>query len=493
MGLPADIKYTQNKANNRRVDEGNKDTMTGERDILISKIGLDHYLLIRFLRMLSSLSVMSVVLAIAVLVPLYNIGQSGEDMDIPGASFLSQTPRIEAMHIGNATDNERLLATVMVTAVISVVLLQRIPKGLRSVSALKQVLSTAPGGGVEHVYLIRDAATLEKAVKRRQVVLDKLEEAESRYMAAIARASALVSATSFSMRSRSWLGKGLDHLKACFGCGGIDAGLVGNQGEDDYVGPLKMYQIEGVPKISLTDLSAPEDASSSTLPGTEVDGGVGIRTQHHKNSGGSNTSKLAALNWFQKPKRPSHYNGIPFLSKRQDSIRYYRGELCRLNKVILQAYEEQALAMAAEKEYKEPGQRQANARRQGFTNTRGVIAQEKGKTSSALQSDTNNDSTPSGATENGKGDLIASKSSEAKVLSSAFVLMRTRAGAKAVASGAIASDKIPSSARNLGIPPRDIEWRVLGQSQSRWSGFICRIMIPSYANAGVGSDGEIKY
>lgn len=89
---------------------------TRTKQALIAKIGLDHYLLVRFLRMLFSLSATVSILAFFVLVPLYTVAQSGED---PLSQHPLAPPRIEKMHIGNVTDNDRLWATVMGTAVIS--------------------------------------------------------------------------------------------------------------------------------------------------------------------------------------------------------------------------------------------------------------------------------------------------------------------------------------------------------------------------------------
>ncbi|KAF9436931.1 hypothetical protein BGZ76_002509 [Entomortierella beljakovae] len=460
---------------------------TSARQMLISKIGLDHYLLIRFLRMLFILSVLLAFIAIVVLIPLYTIRQTGESLVAFGSIPLSL--RIESLHIGNVVDNERLVATVMVTAAAiamvalwtwtelmmylklrkeflmrssaryssKVVLLQNLPKDLRSASALKKLLAGAPGGGVEYVYLNHDTSTLEKAVRRRQVVLDKLEEAESNYMADIARASALVSATSLSMRSRSWLGKCVDNVKACLGRS-FGSRIMGNQDEDDHVGPLKMYQLDDVPKLSLTDLLNPVSTPNNFGRTTES------QRQRHSYSNGSSASKLTALKWFQKPKRPVHYNGIPFISKKQDSIRYYRGELCRLNKVIIQQYEQEATTMAVEQELKRAVHGHGKS-----ADTMPKITEEE-KADSVWQ---NNETIQIESKET--KEITAPK--EIKAPSSAFVLMRTQAGSKAVASGNIGIDRIPLSSRTLGLPPRDIEWRALGQPQTMWSSSISRTII----------------
>ncbi|KAG0242770.1 hypothetical protein BGX31_011599 [Mortierella sp. GBA43] len=414
----------------------------------ITKIGLDHYLLLRFLWMMLVISAMISIPALFVLVPLYTVAQSGENPEPPGAVSPS---RIEKMYIGNVTNNDRLWATVIGTAIATAlivlwvwselmtylklreiylvrtgsryssrtVLLQHIPSDYRSVKALQQLFSAAPGG-VQHVYLVRDNATLEKAVQHRQVVLEKLEEAESKYMEAISRASALVCTTALTMRSRSWLGRCIDQFKRCLGqsASGTSSTVLGGTSEEEFVGPLKMYQLDDVPKVSLADLSDPgTSANASSLAFTTRKEGV---------SGGDTSSSLTGLKWYQKPRRPRHYVGLPLISKRKDSIRYFRGELCRLNKVIAQAYEEQAGDMASDLQ---------NAQMQPATT----------------------------------GDTIAlsTEASQVGVLPSAFILMKTHAGARFVASGMIADDKIPLDSRTLGITPRDIEWRTLSQNRSR--------------------------
>ncbi|KAF9024964.1 hypothetical protein BGZ52_009980 [Haplosporangium bisporale] len=354
------------------------------RDAIVAKIGLDHYLLVRFLKMLFTLSAVIAVTALVVLIPVYSIGQSGEDLlttgeimeedgaegprilKLGGGWFASK--RVEMLQIGNVTDNERLWAAVVIVAIFSafvfiwvwselmeflklrqsflfrsasryssrVVLLQHLPPGLRSVAELKQAFANADGG-VEYVYPVHDVTALDKAVKRRQVVLDRLEEAEFRYMDAIARASTMVATTTLSMRSRSWFGELVDKTKAFFGLektnavpgsnniggqGNIGGVLSSNPEDEDYVGPLKMYQLEDVPKLSLTDLSSPASGSTPS-PNTPT---RGITSAVSSFAG--TAASLTALKWFQKPRRPRHYAGIPLLSKRQDSIRYYR-ELCQ--------------------------------------------------------------------------------------------------------------------------------------------------------------------
>lgn len=335
-----------------------------------------------------------------------------------------------------------------------VVLLQHLPPGLRSVAALKQAFANADGG-VEYVYLVQDVTALDKAVKRRQVVLDRLEEAEFRYMDAIARASAMVVTTTLNMRSRSWIGELVDKTKNFLGLekttavlgssniGGqvnISGVLSSNPEDEDYVGPLKMYQLENVPKLSLTDLSSPAaiaNRSGSTLSPTSPTGAI---TSVVPSSAGTAAS-LTALKWFQKPRRPRHYAGIPLLSKRQDSIRYYRGELCRLNKLIAQGYAQQVQAMEQEQQQVPQGQR---SMAQVSNQNRGLEDIDSLDNVSVAQKD--------------------SKVSD-KLPSSAFLLMRTRAGAKMAAGPTLVPD-FDVHSRVLGISRRDIEWRVLGQTQS---------------------------
>lgn len=497
------------------------------RDAIVAKVGLDHYLLVRFLKMLFTLSAVIAVTALVVLIPVYSIGQSGEDLlttgeimdedgvegprilKLGGGWFASK--RVEMLQIGNVTDNERLWAAVVIVAIFSgmylqkkkgastiidlpkgkktntpsfthvlafvfiwvwselmeflklrqaflfrsasryssrVVLLQHLPPGLRSVAALKQAFANADGG-VEYVYPVHDVTALDKAVKRRQVVLDRLEETEFRYMDAIARASTMVTTTTLSMRSRSWIGELVDKTKAFFGLektntilgssnggqGNIGGVLSSNPEDEDYVGPLKMYQLQDVPKLSLTDLSNP--ASGST-PSPTPTGGI---TAVVSSSAGTSSS-FTALKWFQKPRRPRHYAGIPLFSKRQDSIRYYRGELCRLNKLIAQGYAQQVQAMEQEQQQQVPqGQRNMA---QVSNQTRGLEDIDSLDNVSVAQND--------------------SKAS-IKPLSSAFLLMRTRAGAKMAASSTLVPD-LDIHSRVLGISPRDIEWHVLGQTQS---------------------------
>ncbi|KAF9561381.1 hypothetical protein EC968_005765 [Mortierella alpina] len=450
---------------------------------VIAKIGLDHYLFIRYLKMLLTLSAIIAILAVGALVPLYSAGQSGEEI-LSGLSMVSQLKRVEMLHIGNVTDNERLWATIMVTIIFSaviilwawselmmflklrqdylirtasryssrVVLLQNLPHKLRSVSALKEAFDAAPGGGVEYVYLVRDTTALERAVRRRQVVLDRLEETESRYMDAIARASAMVSTTTLSMRSRSWIGRSVDHLMACFGHGSTTAGIGKGSDDEEYVGHLKLYQLGDVlPKLSLSDLS------SSTPTGNIADGAG--RSLEENSNVSSSASGLAVLKWYQKPRRPRHYVGLPLISKRQDSIRYYRGEVCRLNKEIAQAYQDQIQAMAADMQAPNmSGAGQSSALRQARAMARDLISDGPAATLTVVSETVANAST-------------------VDVLPSAFVLMRTRAGAKAVASAALENDQYLGLQRLLGIPPRDIQWEVVGKVQSRAAHLISLIVI----------------
>ncbi|KAG0306478.1 Transmembrane protein 63C [Dissophora globulifera] len=475
------------------------------RQALIANIGLDHYLLIRFLRMLLSLSFIIAVLASLVLVPLYSVAQSGEDYmrglkDTPPGT-ITIANRVEMLQISNVTDDERLWVTVMATGVISalillwtwselmiflklrkeyllrsasryssrVVLLQHIPADLRSVAALQQLFSTAPGGGVEHVYLVRDIAMLEQAVKRRQVVLSKLEETESKYMDAIARASALAAITTLSMRSRSWLGNCLDRVIACLGLTGSGSGAALGAEDEDYVGPLKLYQLDHVPKLSLTDFT---NTSAAANGASSEDGSGAVRP--HRHSTGSNMSSLVTtLKWYQKPRRPKHYVGLPLLTKRQDSIRYYRGELSRLNKIISQAYDEQASAIVADQqEFREALNQQPQ--------DRSTISPQAGQSHGLESKDTINETGRPTADKGSDGTATTTAINipgQLHVLPSVFVLMKTRAGAKAVASGMYASDRIPSSARTLGISPRDIEWRVVAQARSMSSHVVGRASI----------------
>ncbi|KAF9928737.1 hypothetical protein BGZ67_006780 [Mortierella alpina] len=454
---------------------------------VIAKIGLDHYLFIRFLKMLLTLSIIIAILAVGALVPLYSAGQSGEEI-LSSLEVVSHLKRVEMLHIGNVTDNERLWATVMVTIIFSaviilwtwselmmflklrqeyliraasryssrVVLLQNLPPNLRSVLALKEAFDAAPGGGVEYVYLVRDMTTLEKAVKRRQVALDRLEETESRYMDAIARASAMVSTTTLSMRSRSWIGRSVDHFKACFGHGSTTAGISKSSDEEEYVGHLKLYQLGDVlPQLSLSDLSG------SMPPGNVADGAGRISGENANDS--SSASGLAVLKWYQKPRRPRHYVGLPLISKRQDSIRYFRGEVCRLNKEIAQAYQGQIQAMATDMQSpSKSGTGQSSALRQARAMARNLISDAPAVTATAVSE--------------------AANASQIVVLPSAFVLMRTRAGAKAVATAALENDQYSGVQRLLGIPPRDIEWEVVGQTKSRAAHLMSRVAI-----FGIGS------
>ncbi|KAG0033427.1 hypothetical protein BGZ81_008513 [Podila clonocystis] len=480
------------------------------RDAIVAKIGLDHYLLVRFLKMLFTLSAAIAVVALAVLVPVYSMGQAGEDLLTTGEIMYEDgvegprirklgggwpaSKRVEMLQIGNVTDYERLWAAVVIAAVFSafvyiwvwselmeflklrqvflsrsasryssrVVLLQHLPPKLRSVSALKQAFASAHGG-VEYVYLVHDVTALDKAVKRRQVVLDRLEEAESRYMDAIARASAMVATTTLSMRSRSWIGELVDKTKEFLGLDKTPAVLgsrsIGGQGttngiisnnpeEEEYVGPLKMYQLENVPKLSLTDLSSPAAISASRSGSASSPiSPTGAFTSVVSWPAGSAAS-LTALKWFQKPRRPRHYSGIPLFSKRQDSIRYYRGELCRLNKLIAQGYAQQTQAMAEEQQ-QQPSSHGQNAA-QGNHQKQELEDIDSLEEVSVVRNE--------------------SKSSpdqrQTNPLPSAFLLMRSRTGAKIAAGPTLASDQIDVHSRVLGISPRDIEWRVLGQTQS---------------------------
>ncbi|KAF9137001.1 Transmembrane protein 63C [Mortierella sp. GBA39] len=486
------------------------------RQEIIAKIGLDHYLLIRFLKMLFAISVILGLVAIS-LVPLYMIRQTGEDLqgsdDLLGAGS-HPTRRVEILQIGNVTDNERLWAAVLAVALVSglilvwswselmlflklrqeflirsasryssrVVLLQDLPKDFRTVESLKQLFAAAPGGGVEHVYLVRDVSRLEKAVKQRQVVLDKLEETESKYMSAIARASAMVSFTTLNMRSRSWLGRCVDRVKTCFGLEGSSVGGNGGQspGEEDYVGHLKLYQLSDVPKLSLADLSS-STVTNSVSNASERRSSQTLQQQGTTLSNVSSSGGLAVLKWYQKPRRPRHYAGIPLLSKRQDSIRYYRGELCRLNKVIEQEYLQQAKAMADDRQ----GIRQPHTHRPQGRAGKGLHPDARSTPSQAGFVNGHesvvilDDVATASETEKGASPMKSARPNQVETLPAAFILMKTRAGAKAIAFGTIGQDQIPVKSRTLGIPPRDIEWRALGQATSCLSKLLRRTMIIS--------------
>ncbi|KAF9920928.1 hypothetical protein FBU30_009114 [Linnemannia zychae] len=494
------------------------------RQAIIAKIGLDHYLLMRFLKVLFCLSMALGIMAVSVLVPLYAIHPTSED---PKANRENnfQDPRsqpmtrVEILEIGNVVDMARLWAAVLAVALFSavmllwswselmvflklrqeflsrsasryssrVVLLQNIPKDLRTVEALRQIFASAPGGGVEHVYLVRDVSRLEKAVKQRQVVLDKLEETESRYLSAIARAAAVVSFTTLNMRSRSWFGRCIDNIKNVKSYLGLEGSKTGDpttkkNPDEDYVGHLKLYQLGDVPKLSLTDLFNP-NSIGTTNNGPDNSEGQSSQTPQYQGttlSNNSNSSGLAGLKWYQKPRRPRHYVGIPLISKRQDSIRYYRGELCRLNKLIEQEYEQQARIMAGDHQDMQQSQthscyNEARAGKkdlQSDTRTMPEISHSANESIVIL-----NEEIPTS-----EGETAGNQSNplnQVEALPAAFILMRTRTGANAVASGTIGQDKIPVDSRILGIPPRDIEWRVLGQATSNISRLLRRAMVIS--------------
>ncbi|KAH7039370.1 hypothetical protein BKA57DRAFT_539622 [Linnemannia elongata] len=526
---PTTSRHTLNGPSTSTLSSSTDKASTLARQEIIAKIGLDHYLLIRFLKMLFAVSVILSVVAISSLVPLYVIRQTGEDLqgsdDLLGAGSHPMR-RVEILQIGNVIDDERLWAAVLAVAFVSgltlvwswselmlflklrqeflfrsasryssrVVLLQNLPEDLRTVESLKQLFATAPGGGVEHVYLVRDVSRLEKAVKKRQVVLDKLEETESKYMNAIARASAMVSFTTLNMRSRSWLGRCVDKIKTCFGLEGTSVGGSGgkNPEEEDYVGHLKLYQLSDVPKLSLADLSGPTDIDSAPSA-SERRSSQTLQQQGTTLSNVSNSGGLAVLKWYQKPRRPRHYAGIPLLSKRQDSIRYYRGELCRLNKVIEQEYEQQAKALADDRQ----GIRHPHTHRPQSQAGKGLHPAAK---STPVQAGSVNghesvvildDVATPPETEKGASPTKSARPDQVDTLPAAFVLMRTRAGAKAIASGTIGQDKIPVKSRTLGIPPRDIEWRVLGQATSRLSKLLRRTMIISVGSLMVVGCGLV--
>ncbi|KAG0056629.1 hypothetical protein BGZ83_004154 [Gryganskiella cystojenkinii] len=479
--------------------------------------------------------------AILVLTPIYSVDQSGEDLSEYLSQGQHQPQRIERLQIGNVTEDERLWASVMVTTLLSafalawgwselmtflklrqeflfrtatrsssrVVLLQDLPPFLQSVKALTQLFADAPGGGVEHVYLVRDSSALERAVKQRQHCLDRLEQTEARYMDDIARASALVATTTLLSRTRSCVGNMMDSIRACFGgelAGSCRGGPIAGPGatvsavsggpgtsrilqypeDDDYVGPLKFYQLDDVPKLSLMDLSNPASYRRPSLFPTGRASGRGVSISafgtgsrgdgvHGTTMTGVSTieasstaSGLSTLKWFQKPRRPRHYIGIPLLSKRQDSIRYYRGELCRLNKLIAQLSDDQTKAIAADQQLlKDLQQGSGPCRQSRLYNQQ---QQQSTTISPSPNPSTPNSDAPTSSVHAGNGGTTT--------LPSAFLLMRTRAGAKAVASGAVAADHITVDSRVLGIAPRDIEWRVLGQGRrSKTAWFFSRIMV----------------
>lgn len=386
------------------------------------------------------------------------------------------------------------------------VLLRNLPPSFRSVQSLVRLFSDSPGGGVEHVYLIRNTQALERAVKQRQDCLDRLEQAEVQYMDAIARASALVASTTLLRHSRSLVGRIVDGVQSFLGGraiafdsklsyfrkakeemeavtpapstgeGRLGSGKLNQHpDEEDYVGPLKLYQLEDVPQLSLTDLSNPGlYGSSSTSTGRAGDNSVSTAVfgAGEKHGGGSSidgastmASGLSTLKWFQKPRRPRHFIGIPFLSKRKDSIRYYRGELCRLNKKIAQLSEEQRKAVAADQELQE--------------RTHTELQKEHGQRRQPRQRHDQQQSTPPSRGADLLPDGETTRAATAsEPLSSAFLLMRTRAGARSIASGTVAPDVIASHMRILGITPRDIDWRALGQDdRSKLGKLFGRIMV----------------
>lgn len=119
---PTTSRHALNGSSTSTSSSSSDKASTLARQEIIAKIGLDHYLLIRFLKMLFAVSVFMGVVAISSLVPLYVIRQTGEDLqgsdDLLGAGSHPMR-RVELLQIGNVIDDERLWAAVLAVALFS--------------------------------------------------------------------------------------------------------------------------------------------------------------------------------------------------------------------------------------------------------------------------------------------------------------------------------------------------------------------------------------
>lgn len=118
----ATSRHTANGSSSSKSLSLSNKASTLARQEIIAKIGLDHYLLIRFLKMLFAVSMILGITAISTLVPLYVIRQTGEDLqgndDILGTGSQPMR-RVEILQIGNVIDNERLWAAVLAVTLFS--------------------------------------------------------------------------------------------------------------------------------------------------------------------------------------------------------------------------------------------------------------------------------------------------------------------------------------------------------------------------------------
>ncbi|RUS27954.1 hypothetical protein BC938DRAFT_482527 [Jimgerdemannia flammicorona] len=169
-------------------------------DALLEKIGVDHYLFLRFIRMCFILFSAFSVIASLILAPLNAIGEDN-------------SPGLKLITFGNVLDTKRLWAHLLLTALFSaavlytlrrecliflnhrrayqmrhataphsrVLLIRDVPAHLNNARLLRQVFYAFPGG-VERVYVARDPGDLPKLVKERNRTLRRLEGVESRYV-----------------------------------------------------------------------------------------------------------------------------------------------------------------------------------------------------------------------------------------------------------------------------------------------------------------------
>ncbi|RUS15238.1 hypothetical protein BC937DRAFT_92716 [Endogone sp. FLAS-F59071] len=169
-------------------------------DVLLEKVGIDHYLFIRFFRMCFFLFSAFAVVALLLLVPLNAVAEDN-------------SPGLKLITFGNVLDTNRLWAHSLLTIIFSVtvlyalrrefivfirlrqdyqqhhataphsriVLVRDVPPHLNNPRLLRKLFSIFPGG-VERVYVSRDPGDLPRLVNLRNRTLQRLETVEAQYV-----------------------------------------------------------------------------------------------------------------------------------------------------------------------------------------------------------------------------------------------------------------------------------------------------------------------
>ncbi|ORX93606.1 DUF221-domain-containing protein [Basidiobolus meristosporus CBS 931.73] len=172
--------------------------------VLLSRVGMDAYVFLRFLRMCFYLFFSITVISLVILLPINITGQQG----LTG---------LNRLNIGNVKTTSKLWAHVILDYLFTglvlyfmnremkvylklrqrylmssehqdnpmstTILLTGVPDELNNVEKLTEIFSVYPDG-VKHAYINRNANTLQADVVKRQQIVEKLEQAEANFIMA---------------------------------------------------------------------------------------------------------------------------------------------------------------------------------------------------------------------------------------------------------------------------------------------------------------------